>query len=382
SEMVQKRRELRTALDQAETADREKTAFLGRMSHELRTPANGIVGGTDLLRETHLDGDQEGVLTILEESSARMMRLIEDILAYSEISDRAVKARAEPVDMAALVAGIFLDYQAETAAQGVKLICELPETGGAIVRSDALLMRRMVDKLVSNAVKFTDKGSVTVRLRFPDPGRLKVIVADTGIGIAPPDMQRIFSRFEQADGAKTRARDGIGLGLSTAQELARLLGGHIQAASDLGLGSTFTIDLKVRRLPGPEARRTLPEKLHVLVAEDNRTNRLLIEKMFKNMPQRLVFANDGLQAVEMYRSEPPDVVLMDISMPNMDGIDATRGIRAHEESDRLPRCPIVAVTANASDDDRQRCFEAGMDGFLAKPLRKTHLMETMGRILT
>lgn len=379
TERMERAEELRRALAAAELADREKAAFLSRMSHELRTPANGIVGGTELLRAGRLDPDQESAVSILEDASARMMRLIEDILNYSEIDTGNVKVRSAPTDISALLDSVVEKHRPEAQARGLRISAQVD--GAPIwVQTDLVLLMRLLDKLVCNAVKFTETGEIEVTARHTDD-RLRLAVRDTGVGISKSDQTRIFDRFEQADGATTRARDGAGLGLSLALDIARLLGGNIEVESATGEGSTFSVDLELDRIEPVKAASPLPKDLHLLVAEDNRTNRLLIEKMFKGSTQRITFANDGLEAVDKYVSARPDMVLMDLSMPNKDGLAATRDIRQTEAERQLPRCPIVAVTANASDADRQACFEAGMDAFLSKPLRKARLFETMGEVL-
>lgn len=371
--------QLQRALAAAELADTEKTAFLSRMSHELRTPANGIVGGIELLRSGVLSPDQESTVSVLEEASSRMVRLVEDILKYSELDTGNLAIHPSDVDISALMASIVAENRCDATRKGLSLTVR-PTDVPIWVRTDATQLRRLLEKLVSNAVTFTDSGEVSLQASY-GAGQLFLAVRDTGPGIAVEHQSRVFARFEQVDGASTRARDGIGLGLPIAQEIARLLGGEISLESGIGQGSTFTLRLVVERVPPPESQRLLPADLKLLVAEDNRTNRLLIEKMFKGAMSQVTFAVDGVEAVEKYVVDPPDLVLMDLSMPRKDGLSATRDIRQVEVDRHLRRCPIVAVTANASDADRMACYQAGMDAFLAKPLRKARLLETMGEVL-
>lgn len=379
TEKVAQRSRLRDALHAAEQAAREKTAFLSRMSHELRTPANGIVGCGELLNDTDLTPEQRAVVNTLEESSARMMRLVDDILNYSELSEGNVVQRAEVVDVSRLIHSTVDEHRPEAAAKPISLDTEA--VGQDLVfEVDGLLLRRTISKLVGNAVKFTQSGHVKVSAEYIDQ-ELIVCVSDTGVGIAEEHLARIFDRFEQADDKITRHFDGLGLGLTMAQELARLMGGRIDVTSQVGKGSTFKLRMQVARVDRAAMPQDPEKTLKLLVAEDNRTNRLLIEKMFKGVAHSVEFAVDGVEAVEMYDALKPDIVLMDISMPNKDGITATRDIRRIEMENRLPRCPIVAVTANASDADRQKCFEAGMDGFLPKPVRKSRLIEAMDQVL-
>ncbi|MEM7441108.1 MAG: ATP-binding protein [Pseudomonadota bacterium] len=379
TERVAQKTRLRDALNSAEQAAREKTAFLSRMSHELRTPANGIVGTGDLLRETKLDADQRAIVSMLEESSGRMMRLVDDILNYSELSEGKVIERIDVVQVNSLIQGTIEEHRPAADAKSLTLsgaeIC--PDLS---VKADGLLLRRTVNKLIGNAVKFTQNGQIKVVTQYED-GELSISVKDTGVGISPDALTRIFDQFEQADGEMTRRFDGLGLGLTMAQELARLLGGRIDVQSEEGQGSTFTLRLPVDAVDAVKPKTAHPRELRLLVAEDNRTNRLLIKKMFKGVDYVIDFAFDGVEAVEKYGLINPDIVLMDISMPNKDGISAARDIRSFELERQLPRCPIVAVTANASDLDRQKCYDAGMDGFLPKPVRKARLIEAIDQVL-
>lgn len=379
TEAMRQKTRLREALAAAEAAAKEKAAFLGRMSHELRTPANGIVGGVELLRATWLERDQSVAVNILEESATRMTRLIEDILNYSELSNGKVRLCIERVDVGALLGELIETYRPAARAKKLDLVLQLPDSP-LLLRADAALLRRMVDKILGNAVKFTETGGVDLSADYRE-GNLILRVRDSGPGVAQKDLHRVFERFEQADGRQTRAQDGIGLGLTMARDIARLMGGEISARSEPGEGSDFSMRIPAERVREAASGLTLPSKLHLLVAEDNKVNRLLFEKMLKGEEKRIDFAIDGIEAVEKYHRAPPDIVLMDLSMPGKDGISAARDIRQMELDRALPRCPILAVTANASDTDRQRCFEAGMDGFLAKPVRKARLMEAMEQAL-
>lgn len=368
-------RELSEALAKAQAADAAKTDFLSRMSHELRTPVNGIVGGAELLRETDMDDQQQEIAGMIRLSAQRMMRLVDDVLSYSELTSGQVHPRPETVDIGALLTSIASDLAPECADKGLTVTVSALAAPIA-VSTDPILLRRLIDRLTSNAVKFTKRGGVTLSASH-DGTALTIAVTDTGVGIDTGDHELIFDRFAQVDAARTRLHDGAGIGLTLARRLARLLGGELSVESERDVGSTFRFRLPTPLL-APVAASGGSRPLDILIAEDNRTNRLLLQKMLRDAPHHLRFAEDGQEAVETYAKAPPDLVLMDVSMPRKDGLEATRDIRQLEAERHLPHCPIVAVTANASDADRQVCFEAGMDGFISKPVRKAVLFDTIG----
>lgn len=385
SDLVCREKELHAALDAAKQADRAKTEFLSRMSHELRTPANGLYGGMEILRETKLSTDQKDAVAILETSSNRLMHLVENIVTITDVEAGRLKAELCSLRIGDVMESVANLYRTEASDKNVSLqiIVETPAQEPFV--SDPNLVARILGNLLSNSVKFTEKGAITMHAQVDASDRLQVSVRDTGIGIDKAKRVLIFNAFEQVDNGNTRQFDGAGLGLSTARELARLLGAEIEVESELGKGSKFTLALpstKRQPAPRPDVRLPIvPSQMRVLVAEDNCTNRLLIKTMLKGAGHELEFAEDGKQAVEQYSRRPYDFVLMDISMPHKSGLEATREIRAFEAHKDLRRCPIVAVTANVSVEDQRLCFEAGMDEFIAKPLKKDLLLQTIGNVL-
>ncbi len=419
SDVVARENQLRVALLAAEDADREKTAFLSRMSHELRTPANGILGGIEMLQETSFDLKQTEALDIIDASAHRLMSLVDNIVTIAGTQSNSIETQFEDIDVDEIVGSVLGKYQMIAGEKGIDMIANVAETARVTLRTDPSFVHGILDRLVSNAVKFTAKGSVTLKAWVEQDNWLHIAVEDTGVGIPDEKIGEIFKPFEQVDEADTRNFDGAGLGLATAKNLATLLGGRIVFRQGSNGGSRFKLKIPVfvdqkrphrsRYVPKLNEQTTavvmtgeplvdgvecaVPEKgvvpsieeasapqMRLLVAEDNRTNRLLIKSMLKNAGHAIEFAQDGVEAVERYVGNRPDFVLMDLSMPNKNGFDATREIRALEAKDSLRRCPIVAVTANVTEADRRKCFDAGMDAFLPKPLKKALLLETIGTV--
>nr|WP_323777135.1 response regulator [Amylibacter sp.] len=385
SELVRREKELHAALDAAKKADQAKTEFLSRMSHELRTPANGLYGGMEILRETALSADQKDAVAILETSSNRLMHLVENIVTVTDVESGRLKVELCDMCVSEVLEAVASLYRAEAADKNVAIQISVDSTAQKPYVADPDLVSRILANLLSNSIKFTDKGAITMYAQVDTAGQMQISVQDTGIGIDRSKLALIFNAFEQVDNGNTRQFDGAGLGLSTARDLARLMGAEIEVEAELDKGSLFrlVLPLNERRHVSQVAvcKPVAPHHMRVLVAEDNGTNRLLIKTMLKGAGHELEFAQDGKQAVEQYALKPFDFVLMDISMPNKNGLEATREIRAFEAHKHLRRCPIIAVTANVSVEDQRLCFEAGMDEFIAKPLKKELLLQTIGNVI-
>ena len=421
TDMIAREKQLSLALVGAEEADREKAAFLSRMSHELRTPANGILGGMEILRETAVCELQSEALEIMDASAKRLMELVDNVLTMTGAQSGTIQTQFEEVRINDVIGAIMTQHRKDADDKNVILMHDISQNAQGAMRTDASIIHGVLDKLVSNAVKFTNHGHILIKARLNADNWLQISVVDTGVGIPKDKVSEIFDAFDQVEDGDTRNFDGAGLGLATAKNLASLLGGRIRVSSVLGEGSTFKLKIPVELLenvseePKPiatsAAQEVAPEELRLvdavlssetnkltqtdpiaptseknqmrlLVAEDNRTNRLLIKSMLKSAGHNIEFAEDGEQAVAQYIENRPDFVLMDLSMPNKNGLDATREIRAFEEKDNLRRCPIVAVTANVTEEDQKKCFDAGMDAFLPKPVRKDRLLETIVQIIS
>lgn len=355
----------------AQRHNQAKSAFLSTVTHELRTPLAGLIGLTSMLSQRMPESEKDEVIVSIGQCAGEVLALVDDILDVARIEEGRTTVTLAPVALRPLIEGVVSMFSLSAAEKGVLLETVYETSLPTGVTTDATLFNRILPNLVQNALKFTNTGSVQVRVAYW-ADRLRIAVADTGCGIPAADLPHLMQQFYQASNAVAASSRGTGLGLFLSQELVRLLGGSgIEVQSELGVGSTFTFTVAAPEaapapaVVPPAAAAPLTESLRVLVAEDNEVNRFVLVRMLEGLGHRTVIAADGQEAVERWRSERPDLILMDYRMPNLDGLGATREIRELEA--RGDRVPIVAVTANALEKHRHECLAAGMDGYLAKP---------------
>jgi signal transduction histidine kinase/CheY-like chemotaxis protein/HPt (histidine-containing phosphotransfer) domain-containing protein len=382
--------ELHRARNKAEEATRAKSAFLANMSHEIRTPMNAVVGMATLLRDTPLSAEQLDFVETLQTSGEHLLSVIDGILEFSKIEAGEVALERAPFDLAECVRAALALVRAQAGQKALALNLDLVPGLPAGVVGDAARVRQVVANLLSNAVKFTAQGEVAVAVsaRPLEGDRVEVTVAvrDTGIGIAPSDQARLFQPFSQADSSITRRFGGTGLGLVISRRLAELMGGGIDLASEAGRGSRFSFrftadsvgPVLARTDQWPVSRPAGQPPLRILVVDDNAANLKVALRMLAKLGHRCDTAVNGQEAVDAVSRQDYDAVLMDMQMPVMDGLEATRRIRATLAPERQPR--IIAVTANALVGDRERCLEIGMDDYVAKPIDARRLAQALARV--
>ncbi len=382
--VLRKTRELRKELAEqvklrelSDASNSAKATFLATMSHEIRTPMNAIVGFTDLALKTNLNPELRDYLDTVRTSAEWLMHIINDVLEFSRIEAGGVHLENAEFSLAECVRSALKIVQPEAVAKGLMLRAKIDPQIPAVC-GDATKLRQVIFNLLENGVKFTSSGSVmltaALEAKSSDAVLVRISVADTGIGIPPQKREFIFEPFLPSDDPANVKFGGPGLGLAIARRLVTLMGGTIEFQSQLGAGSTFefTAWFQKQKLsanidePESNAERHPHKNLSILIAEDNAVNRRLITKVLESAGHRVTPVVNGKDAAKMFEMEIFDLILMDVGMPSMDGLEATQAIRAIEPTGS--HIPIYAITAHTSSGDRDRCFNAGMDGFITKPI--------------
>ncbi|MEJ0064118.1 MAG: ATP-binding protein [Caulobacteraceae bacterium] len=379
---------LKLAQQKAEAASLSKTEFLANMSHEIRTPLNGVVAVADMLAAAALGERERKMAEIIRSSGQSLERLLSDVLDLARVEAGQLTIEAAPFHAADLVRAVAALCRLRADEKGLALNTEIDPALERWFTGDTVRVRQILTNFTSNAVKFTAKGAVTIRAEMPEPGRLRFSVIDTGVGFSPDVKARLFARFQQADGSITRRFGGSGLGLAISRQLASLMDGVVDCESAAGHGSRFWFEapfvettapvegVDAEAACAPEARA-----VRVLVADDHATNQMVVKMMLDQFGIDNVIVDNGLKAVEALRGGAFDAILMDMQMPVMDGLEATRLIRQEEAATGRPRTPILMLSANALPEHRLAGERAGADGHVAKPITVAGLMGALNAVL-
>jgi signal transduction histidine kinase/CheY-like chemotaxis protein len=380
--------ELKLAKDKAEEMSQAKGEFLANMSHEIRTPMNGVIGTLQLLSDTKLGAAQQEYVDTAHKSAHSLLTILNDILDLSKIEAGKLNIELIPLDIREIVSELITLHSMTAEEKVIRLYADIDEQLPQVLIGDPTRIRQILANLISNALKFTEKGHVLVKISVvssdDNNADIRMAVEDTGVGIREEIKDRLFNEFTQADGSTTRKYGGTGLGLAIVKQLVEMMHGQFGVESVPGEGSTFWFRVTL----GVSAEQTIKQPFeheleltgnlsgHVLLVEDNPINQMVAQKMLEKIGIKATLAADGQEALDMLEQDEFDAVLMDCQMPVMDGYEATRRIR---EQDALLKLPVIAMTANVMEGDREKCIEAGMNDYIGKPFVEMDLKKTLAR---
>ncbi|MCH2206494.1 MAG: response regulator [Lentisphaerales bacterium] len=376
---------LAKALEDLKKSSKIKDEFLATMSHEMRTPMNGIMGLSSLLAAEDLSVEQSSYVHNIQKSLSQLQFIVDNLFEYTFLESSEASVTEQETVVVDFINEVAEATKAASKEKGLDFILFMADNLPNSVAVDSWKLTKALSQLLDNALKFTNEGFIQFSVDITGAGdgqNLVFEVSDSGIGISESDFEKIFDKFTQVDSSATRNYEGVGIGLALSQKLVKVLGGKIDIQSELGIGSTFKIQVPFKPSKSTEV---VPEKaVHVvrsskiMIVEDNKTNQLLTKRIDKKMGHEAILAENGLVALQLLKSNKPDLILMDCMMPQMDGYEATRLIRAGSDLNDLP---IIALTANTLEDDKEKCLAAGMDDYMPKPLNVTQLKIVFSKFL-
>ena len=384
-------RKMREARDAAEAANRAKSEFLATMSHEIRTPLHGVIGFASLLEGADVPGRLQEAISGIRDSADLLLALVTDVLDFSRIEAGQLELQFTPVNLASLLRRTVSAFKLRAEEKGLAFRSIENPAVPSLILADSLRIEQVLGNLLGNALKFTERGSITLEVASrPLEGEnheITFTIIDSGIGVTADKLPRLFNPFSQADSSPSRRHGGSGLGLVIVRRLCELMGGTATVWSEFGQGSIFTASIVSRALSSAEASTT-PEApiegffrpLRILVAEDHLLNQKLMQRLIERIGYSADFANNGLEAQQMAERNAYDIIFMDVSMPGVTGLDATRSIRSFEKHAARSPTWIIALTAGVSEDERRACAEAGMDDFLGKPFTDSGLRTALRKV--